>query len=67
MSQRSDLRPVPERSFSRAEWLALFMLELALCKDRPLSSRAARALAERSLAEHSDLSPSEALQLWRSS
>ena len=67
MCERSDLQPAPARSFNRAEWLALFMLELALSQGKPLGSRAARALAERSLTDHSDLSPSEAVRLLRSS
>ena len=57
---------LPARSFTREEWLTLFMRELALTRRKPLSSRAARSLAERSLAEHSDLSPGEASRLWRS-
>ena len=56
--------PHVAKRFTRSEWIALFMSEIT--QSRPLerlSSRSARAIAERSMAAHPDLSPTEAARL----
>ena len=56
----SDLQTAKARSSARAGCWVLLVLELAPRQAKPFSYRAACALAGYSLADHSDLSPTDA-------
>ena len=55
----------PQRHYTKSEWIVLFLSELAIDGYEILRPRMARAMAEQAMAQHPDLSPREALRLWR--
>ena len=55
----------PQRHYTKAEWIVLFLSELAIDEHEIARPRMARAIAEQAMAQYPDLSPREAARLWR--
>ena len=54
-----------QRPYTKSEWVALFLCELALQHHDRVSPRVARSMATAAMARFHDLSPAEACHLWQ--